>query len=299
VLLTHRQRGLSHEELLLRAERLLAVLTRMGARSSPALRTEAGTLRRESIREAVQMFADTELVEIHDPAQGAEGRRRGTLAGPGAHYLVDEAKRISLDTSKNVIIHFFVERALVALAMLGSDDTSLGAVRERVRALSRLFKLEFRFRADQPFEAIFEGTCRSMAEAGELVTAEDRCVPGAGHDGFCGAEWLELYAGILVSFLEAYRIAARGVLMLERGALSEKELLKKTLALGGEMFSSGEVLRREAISKPTLKNAYQAFVEQGFLLHRDDYFLAPEYSAPDAARKIEELVAGYLPRRVT
>jgi glycerol-3-phosphate O-acyltransferase len=299
VLLTHRQRGLSHEELLVRAERLLAMLTRMGARSSPALRTEAGTLRHESIREAVQMFADTELVEVHAQSQGAEGRRRATQAGPGAHYVVDEAKRLSLDTSKNVIVHFFVERALVALAMLSSEDTSLGAVRERVRALSRLFKLEFRFRADQPFEAIFAETCQRMTEAQELAVIDDRCTAGAGHDGFCGAEWLELYAGILVTFVEGYRIAARGVLMLERGPLGEKELVKKTLALGGEMFLAGEISRREAISKPTLKNAYQAFVEQGFLLHRDDYFLAPEYSAPGAARKIEETIASYLPRRVT
>jgi glycerol-3-phosphate O-acyltransferase len=135
-----------------------------------------------------------------------------------------------------------------------------------------------------------------MVEAEELVTADERCVPGPGHDGFSGWEWLELYASILVSFVEAYRIAARGVLMLERGALGEKELIKKTLALGGEMFLSGEIARREAISKPTLKNAYQAFVEQGFLLHRDDYFLAPDYNAPEAVRKIEETIASYLPR---
>ena len=296
VLLTHRQRGLAHEELLLRAERLLCMLTRLGARSSPALRTEEGRLRQDSIREAVQMFADTELVEIHVPAPGAESRKRGSTAGPGSHYVVDEAKRISLDTSKNVIIHFFVERALVALAMLSSDDTTTVAVRERVRALSRLFKLEFRFRADQPFEAIFAETCRSMAEWQELETSGESFLPGPGHDGFSGREWLELYASIIVSFVEAYRIAARGVLALERGPLAEKELVKKTLALGNEMFLAGEIARREAISKPTLKNAVQAFVEQGFLVHRDEYALAPEYAAPGQAVGIEATIASYLPR---
>jgi glycerol-3-phosphate O-acyltransferase len=297
VLLTHRQRGLTHEELLTRAARLLGVLTRLGARTSPALRTETGALRRDSIREAVQMFADTELVTIHVPAQGAEVHRGGALAGPGAHYLVEEKKRLSLDTSKNVIIHFFVERALVALAMLSSEDSSIANVRERVRALSRLFKLEFRFRADQPFEAIFEDTCRSMTCALEIEIKDGRCVPGPGSEGVSGRDWLELYAGILVSFLEAYRIAARGVLALERAPLGEKELVKKTLALGHEMFLAGEIERREAVSKPTLKNAFQAFVEQGFLVHRDGYLLAPEYAAPGRALAIEAQVASYLPGR--
>jgi glycerol-3-phosphate O-acyltransferase len=294
ILLTHRQRGLSHEELLARAERLLGVLTRMGARTSPALRTESGALRRDSIREAVQMFADTELVTIHLPA---DGRRADGIAGPNAHYVVEEKKRLSLDTSKNVIVHFFLERGLVALAMLGADDCSTDNVRERVRALSRLFKLEFRFRADQPFEAIFEDTRRSMAEALELETRDDRYVPGLGHDGSSGADWLELYANILVSFVEAYRIAARGLVALERGPLGEKELVKKTLALGNEMFLAGEIERREAVSKPILKNALQAFVEQGFLLHRDEYLLAPEYETPNAVRSIEARIVSYLPGR--
>src|SRR5262249_4413158 len=157
----------------------------------PALRTETGALRRDSIREAVQMFADTELVTVHVPAQGGDGRRDG-VAGPGAHYVVPDEKRLSLDTSKNVIIHFFVERALVALAVLGCEANALDAVRERVRALSRLFKLEFRFRADLPFEAIFDETCRAMAEASELEINDGRCVPGPGRDGVSGRDWLEL-----------------------------------------------------------------------------------------------------------
>jgi len=264
-----------------------------------ALRTETGALRRDSIREAVQMFADTELVTIHLPAQGADGRRSDGVAGPGAHYVVEEEKRLSLDTSKNAIIHFFVERALVALALLSSDDSTTDAVRERVRALSRLFKLEFRFRADQPFEAIFEDTRRRMEEALEIETRDGRYVPGSGHDGSSGRDWLDLYASILVSFLEAYRIAARGLLALERGPLGEKELVKKTLALGNEMFLAGEIERREAVSKPTLRNALQAFAEQGFVLNRDNYLLSPDYASPEAVRGIEAQIASYLPRGST
>jgi glycerol-3-phosphate O-acyltransferase len=298
VLLCHRQRGLSHEELLNRAEKLLGVIDRLGARVSPALRTSSGALRPESLREAVQMFADSELVEIHEPAQlpAGDGRRRAPRAGTGAHYVVSDAKRLSLDTSKNVIVHFFVERALVALALLGARPPAGGidAVRERVRELSRLFKLEFRFRADQPFEAIFAETCRAMAESGELDLREGACVAGPGHDGWSGREWLECYAGILVSFLEAYLVAARALRYLEKGPVGEKELAKRALALGGEMFLAGEIERREAVSKPLLANAFQVFVEHGLLAHRESYELVAE---PSRCDEFARTLLGYLPAR--
>ena len=142
VLLSHDQRGIAHDELVARAERLLAVLDQMGTRKSPALYTATGALRGESIRESLQMFADTELLEIHVPARvpGSGTARRGR-AGPGAFYVVANDQRLALDTSKNVIVHFFVERALVALAVLASPepppDARLGP-RARPRALATL-----------------------------------------------------------------------------------------------------------------------------------------------------------------
>jgi glycerol-3-phosphate O-acyltransferase len=297
VLLCHRQRGLSHEELLARAEKLLGVIDRWGARVSPALRTSSGVMRPESLRESVQMFADSELVEIHEPSQlpAPDGRRRSPRAGPGAYYVVSDAKRLSLDTSKNVIVHFFVERALVALALLGANPPAgIDGVRERVRELSRLFKLEFRFRADQPFDVIFAETCRSMAESGELDLADGACLAGAGHDGWSGREWLECYAGILVSFLEAYLVAARALRYLQKGPVGEKELLKRALGLGGEMFLAGEIERREAVSKPLLQNAFQAFTEQGLIAHRESYEPVADEARLD---ELSRTLLGYLPAR--
>src|SRR5690606_22902877 len=108
VLLSHELRGLSHDEVVTRSERLLAVPLGLGARTSPALCTQSGALRTESIREALQMFADAGLVEIGNPDQPPDSEDR-TRAGPGAVYSVVERKRLVLDTSKNIIIHFFVE----------------------------------------------------------------------------------------------------------------------------------------------------------------------------------------------
>ncbi len=299
-LLSHRQRGLQHEDLVTRAGRLLDLLESLGVRKSPALRTPSGALRPESIREAAQMFADTELLEIHVPGSGAEAMRSKRDAGPGAFYVVVQNKRLALDTSKNIIVHFFVERALVSLAYAACGaDPNVDELRTRVQELSRLFKFEFRFRADKPFDRIFEETLGAMAEAGELVKEGGTLRPGRGHHGWQGSEWLENYAAILVNFVEGYLIAARGLQKLSKASLSEKDFVKRALVLGQEMFLAGEISRPEAISKPLFQNALQAFVDHGYLVHRQDYDLAPGYTSPDALGGIEQRIRAYVPRGAT
>jgi glycerol-3-phosphate O-acyltransferase len=297
VLLIQRGGALSHAELVQRAERLLSIMERLGARTSPALRTATGALGVDSLREALQMFADTELIEVVSAPPDEGGvKSRSARAGDGSFYLVPPGKRLSLDTSKNVILHFFVERALVALAVLALPDPTLDLVRERVRALSRLFKVEFRFRADQPFEAIFEATVRGMVEAGELDATGGRLQPGAGRPGATGRETLECYSSLLASFVEGYQVAARALGHLEKGRLGEKELVKKGLSVGRDLLADGTIERPEAVSKPMIQNALQAFVDHGYLLHREGYELAPGHTRPEDLSTIELTIASYLPR---
>jgi glycerol-3-phosphate O-acyltransferase len=248
------------------------------------------------------MFADTELVEIHVPARipGAGGPRRGR-AGPGAVYVVSTDQRLALDTSKNVIIHFFVERALVALGVLAAPEPppELDWVRERVRELSRLFKHEFRFRADLPFESIFAETVQKMQDAFEIEVEGGRVRPGTGHHGWSGEDWLACYAALLENLIEGYRVGARALRLLDKGPLTEKELVKRALALGNEMFLAGEIERREAVSKPILENAFESFTDQGLLVHREGYDLSPAAASAARLSEIEHTLVSYLPRRLT
>src|SRR5690606_8566179 len=108
-LLSYRGRGLVHEELLLRCQHLLDVCVRERARLSPALVTNTGQLRAVAIREALQMFVDARYVDSF-PLGGSEpkperakGERR---VSPNSAYSVVEERRLALDTSKNVLIHF-------------------------------------------------------------------------------------------------------------------------------------------------------------------------------------------------
>jgi glycerol-3-phosphate O-acyltransferase len=296
-LLSYHRRGQTHEKLLARCSRLLTTLLGLGARTIPALVHASGALRADAIREAAQMFADGELLDVHYPAEFGSKKRSKPRAGRGAIYMVPEDKRLALDGSKNIIIHFFVERALVSMALLvpGRDHAEADA-RARVQELSRLFKYEFRFRADASFDTIFEETVASMQADGDLERRGDQLIAGPGRDGWTGHQWLMTYAGLLRNFVESYRIAARGLGGLRTGPRDAKDLVKQTLATGRLMYLSGEVERAEAISKPLIQNAFAAFQDLGEVTQAGGQIQLPPDAKDGALSALEESIARYLDR---
>ncbi len=298
-LLSYHRRGQSHEKLLVRSERLLLTLRRLGARTTPALAaSRSETLRAEAIREAAQMFADAELLNVHYPAEVGQKQRGRPRAGRGAIYTIPEGKRLPLDGSKNIILHFFVERALVSMALLlpPGPQVQESLARERVQELSRLFKYEFRFRADASFDTIFDDTVNSMIADGDLERHGSGLGTGPGREQWTGHQWLMTYSALLRNFVESYRVAARGLAGLESGPLELKELVKESLATGRRMYLSGEVERSESVSKPMLENAFAAFQDLGLVQQAGGRLqLSPETKL-EAVRTLEESIAKYLDR---
>ncbi|HEX2882038.1 MAG TPA: 1-acyl-sn-glycerol-3-phosphate acyltransferase [Polyangiaceae bacterium] len=303
-LLGHHQRGLPHEKLIRRCNRLLKTLQSMGARCTPALLTSSGELRAEAIREAAQMFIDGELMDSHGIGEsGLGGLRRRQVAGNGRVYTIPEQKRGELDTTKNIIVHFFVERGLVATALVASPGCRLPEpeLRQQIQVLSRLFKHEFRFRADAPFDQIFEDTLRAQQDACELIQNGSagalQISAGEGRDGWTGERWLLTYASFLRNFVEGYRIAARALTGLLEGPLAEKDLIKQALQAGHRMYMAGEIERREAISKLLVSNALAAFFDLGYIVKpMGKVQLAADYENLEAVRAIESSIAHYLER---
>jgi glycerol-3-phosphate O-acyltransferase len=182
-----------------------------------------------------------------------------------------------------------------------------------VQELSRLFKYEFRFRADASFDTIFAETVAGMLADGDLQRQglerqgleqpDQQLTPGKGRSGWTGHQWLMTYAGLLRNFVESYRVAARGLAGLEKGPLDTKDLIKQTLATGRLMYLSGEVERAEAISKPILENAFSAFQDLGYVNHAAGQMQLPSTPTEDhangqAGRCLEESIAKYLDREV-
>ncbi len=294
-LLTHGQRGIAHADLLEACRRLGRMLFAFGARFAPSLAGgEPGQIRAGAVREACELFAKAGHLEVRHPGQPVGTRERKLRPSESAIYVVSDEARLSLDLAKNIVVHFFVSRALVATALLSAERPQVDAVRERVRALSRLFKYEFQFRADATFEQIFGDTVASMIQDGELAEEGGSLRP----TGVDAHAQVRLYAEIVRNFVEGYRVAARGLTTLLRGASTPKDLTKRAIATGERMFLSGEIERREAVCGPVLENAYSAFVDQGYVTRKEGKLSLPEsYASATAVRTIEARIASYLPKR--
>ena len=297
-LLAHDRRGLPHPELLATCERLARTLQRFGARFSPSL-IVAQPIERDgsNLMPRVRSGPLHEAVELFVRAGHVEARR----VGDDVIYVVPPAARMSLDLAKNVIIHFFVERALFATALLASPGPTLplAMVRERVLALSRFFKYEFTFRTDAPFDRIFDEGVSAMTTDGELTVLEPTGSdgPALAPQGEDGLAQLELYANVIANFIEGYRVAARGMASLLRGALTPRDLSKRAITTGERMFLAKEIGRREAVSRPMLENAYASFVDQGYLARRDGRLaLTESYSNVGAVATIEARFHQFLKR---
>lgn len=291
-LLTHAGRGIAHDDLVQLCERLAETLAARGARFSPSLRSpHAGRIRVDAIRDACELFIraghviaqrSTDVIGNKRPR-----RRKGLRAGPDVVYVVPDQGRLPLEISKNLIVHFFVDRGLVATALLGKPGMTIDALKERVQALSRLFKYEFSFRADVKFDRIFEETIGAMENAGEIVKATGSVSPSEEKH-----EQVVLYARILASFLEGYRVAARSLGLLVKAPLLPKELARKAIPIGAKMHLTGEIQRREAVSQALFENAYAAFVDHGWLARASGKLgLAEAHASEAGAAAIEAKIA--------
>ncbi|HEY5242470.1 MAG TPA: 1-acyl-sn-glycerol-3-phosphate acyltransferase, partial [Polyangiaceae bacterium] len=280
-LLAHDRRGIAEGALFDACDRLARTLLRAGARFSPSL----GALgqQKSGVREALELFTRAGHVEAH-------------RVGGDVIYVVPSEARMSLDLAKNVIMHFFVARALIATALLAPGaPLKADTVRERVLALSRLFKHEFTFRADARFETIFDEEVTAMENDGELAraTPENSLAP----KGDDGRAQIELYARLVENFIDGYRIAARGLGALLKGPLPLKDVVKRAIPTGERMFLAGEIARREAVSRPVLENAYASFVDQGYLSRASGKLaLTESYATQSAVGTIEARIAAMGPK---
>ena len=72
--------------------------------------------------------------------------------------------------------------------------------------------------------------------------------------------------------------------------------MKRALAVGSRAFLAGEIERQEAVSKSILQNAFQAFVDHGYLALRDNKLdLGEAFASPGATSEIAEALRGYIP----
>ena len=242
-LLTHRKRGMTQSGLIATCEDLLSTLAKMNARIAHQLRIADGSIRTDTIEEAIRLFTDARLIVEHD-------------TGLEPIYTIDSERRIALEYYQNMTIHFFVPSALIASALLIDREewADVARVSERVKLLSRLFKHDFVFRGSATFDEIFQDTLRFMADAGEIELRDGKVQATEG----IRRQRLLRYATMLQTFFESYLLALRGAEIVLDGPIPKKDWYKRTLALGQQMYLAGEIERRESLSKLKLETALKA-----------------------------------------
>jgi glycerol-3-phosphate O-acyltransferase len=326
LLLANGRRGMTFQALVAEARQLVAHLQRRGARILGSLVTSSGSLKPDAIREAAQVFVKAELLTAHVPGEALDDKQRARAAiytGDDIVYAVPENKRLPLSLSKNTLLHFFIAHSIVATAVRvlgerrGTGARTLAStnedpprrtasiphtlVKERALTLSRLFKFEFAFRADASFDEIFDETVATMVAEGELEAItdgddRDALAAGPGHDALSGNVWLSIHADLLVPFLEAYRVVARTLGALGKGPLSQKEIVKRSLATGERMYLANEIGRREALSKPVFDNAVNVLVDQGYVVREGGRLrLSETFAGPEGVAAIEAKISAFLP----
>jgi len=242
------------------------------------------------------------MLTLHAPQEPLTAHQhkltRASQAGPGMFYSVPDEKRLSLDTTKNIVIHFFVPRALFALSLLAPGPSPLqrSEIEERFLGLCRLFAFEFRVPAREEARALFAETQKEFEELGLLEESPARELRlGRGPDGVLAEHWCRMLAAILGNYLEGYRLAARALFFLEEQPLAEEEMLRRALLLGNRMFFAGELSRREAVTRPILENAWQSFAERRLISIKSDRLELTEAGrAEGALGALEAEIAAWL-----
>ena len=277
-LMANRRRGMTHDELVRCCEQLVVPLRAEGADIAKVLLGPDGTIRDDTVHETVSLFVDGKLLTRHGN-------------GDEAIYSVPEERRLAVEYYKNNILHFFVSRALIASALLADAEPTRDedSLRRRVLHLSRLFKHEFMYRADATFDTIFDENVRRMLDEGELER-EAGTITIADTEA---ARRIPLYANMVRTYFETYRLAVRGVSLLQPGPMTAKDWTKRTLSLGQRMYLSGEIELRESLSKHRLETAILALKEQQLVrMEAGDTLSATAEAAPaDLADLEAELAA--------
>ncbi|MGF1465351.1 MAG: 1-acyl-sn-glycerol-3-phosphate acyltransferase [Sandaracinaceae bacterium] len=289
-LLSHRRRGIRHEDLVARSAALLAHLHRAGARLGPSLLTSTpegplsaaeapARLREDTLAETLQLFRDARYVETREQV-----------------HAVHENKRLELEYHKNSVLHFFVDAALVsaALSLPDAGELTEAVLRERVLTLSRLFKYEFMYRTDAPFEAILGETLDRMEAEGQIARPHPEREDG-GPIFVVPGSLVPAYATLVRPFIEAYRLAVDALDALEDGDIKRRDWMRRTLARGRRMVLAGDLELVESLSKAKLDNAVRALHDLGFA-RADRETLSPGKRLSDeaAVRELRDLLTRYL-----
>ncbi len=249
-LLSHPGRGMTRLELRDTTDRLVALMTKMGARVAVDVRGQGEG--RHADERAIDRALDllTAAGNVHTLGEGAD-----------ATAVVPDERRLAVEYYKNNLHHRVAPRAMVALAV--SPRTARSG-RSRTDVCSRATRIDALLGSGLAVRPAHdpsgEDTLAAMLADGELMDTDGviRATPD-------DAPWVATLAGALTSGIEAHRIVARTLREIVGRSASIDDVLRRGLSVGRRMFVAGEIQRREAVSRAALADALTALRELGML----------------------------------
>jgi glycerol-3-phosphate O-acyltransferase len=173
-------------------------------------------------------------------------------------YSLEDDNRLNLEYYKNNILHFFVPISFVAASLFSSheDMVPLNRIVKDFQFLKRLFWQEFIFDdrkddLDEVNDVLAYLNSRGMIAAWEQDGQALVEVKGKGKTN------LMPFAGLISNYMESYWVVIRSCMYLRKGAMPEKDWLRKIQQHGAKMYKKGEIRRAEAMSQSNYQSAMQ------------------------------------------
>jgi glycerol-3-phosphate O-acyltransferase len=208
---------------------------------------------------AARALPTTEPVDLRDPARiAAILDRLAEHDNVSSHealerrvFWLDEEQMIRISYYRNMIVHFFVNRALGEMAMgwvAETGEETPDEVREALLAFRDLFKFEFFFQEKEQFLADVESDLAIDVPGWEQVLTGTGAAEVQAKLGSPVAQWAVL------PFLDAYQVVGDELEAL-KGRYEERAFLKACLARARMYRIEGRLISGESASQVLFKSA--------------------------------------------
>ncbi|MBW2438043.1 MAG: 1-acyl-sn-glycerol-3-phosphate acyltransferase [Desulfobacterales bacterium] len=179
------------------------------------------------------------------------------------NYLVNAAKRPSLEYYKNNCIAFFIPAAFTALSILEKDAFQFSAAELHAdyRFLQNFFKFEFAYDLDQSPEFKVRKSIKAFID--DAILMPHQTIPDTYNVTSSGFRKLRLFSIFLKTYFESYWIVLSFLQNNSKNSIKAKDRLKKILSNGNRMYKRHEIVLPEALSKVSFQNAVDYFASKG------------------------------------
>lgn len=194
-------------------------------------------------------------------------------------FTIEDSKRHALEYYKNSMIHFMLPASFVSTSILAQQTFrfSIAQIQEDFAFMKDFFKFEFVYDNEVGNEELVEKVLATFEKMGWLHRQGEGDQPYTlAHQGHKAAQ---AFHSLIRNYFEGYWLVLRAVRYLHKKSYTEKDFMKKVLALGQKTLKLELIERPESISKIMFQNAVKYYVEKGVI----------ERTAPDEKSKEKEL----------